>query len=86
MAQQLQKIIVKTKDELGNNIKTVKYEIVLDDNNKPVKEIIGQVEMCVLLENLLRYFNEEKIQKANRKVYFLRPEMAIYHKLYKVIK
>jgi hypothetical protein len=44
-------------------------------------ESIGQVELCILQEFILRYFNQ--IQH-NEKKWFLTPEMAIYHKLYKI--
>jgi hypothetical protein len=55
--------------------------ILLDKSEKPIEETIGHVELCVLLEFVLRYFN--KIKREDKK-WFLTPEMAIYHKLYKI--
>ena len=57
-------------------------QIINDKDGKPVIEIIGHVELCVLIEFILRYFNS---LKREDKKWFLTPEMAIYHKLYKVI-
>jgi hypothetical protein len=44
-------------------------------------EAIGQTELCVYEEFILRYF--DKIKKDNKR-WFLIPSMAIYHKLYKI--
>jgi hypothetical protein len=46
-----------------------------------ITESITQVELCILQEFILRYFN--KISHNDKK-WFLTPEMAIYHKLYKI--
>ena len=56
--------------------------IVVDKDNKPVEEMIGHSEMCVLLELVLRYLND--VVKKDNKKYFVTPELAIYYKLYKV--
>ena len=56
--------------------------IVVDKDEKPVEEMIGHSEMCVLMELVLRYLND--VEKDNKK-YFLTPELAIYYKLYKVL-
>ena len=50
-----------------------------DADGNIVKEAIGQVELCVMQEFILRFF--ETIKK-NNKQWFLTPEMAIYFKLY----
>jgi len=42
-----------------------------------IHEAIGQPELCVLQEFLLRYFNKTK---KNDKIWFVTPEMAIYQK------
>ena len=42
---------------------------------------MGNIELCVLKEIILRYFN---ITERNNKKWFLTPEMAIYHKLYTI--
>ena len=52
-----------------------------DASNKTIKDAVSHTELCVLQEFILRYY--EKIQKDNKK-WFLSPEMAIYHKLYKI--
>ena len=56
--------------------------IVVDKDEKPVEEMIGHSEMCVLMELVLRYLND--VEKDSKK-YFLTPELAIYYKLYKVV-
>ena len=56
--------------------------LLKDSSGKVLQEPIGKVELCILQEFYLRYFDE--IQKNNVK-WFLTPEMAIYHQLYKVI-
>jgi hypothetical protein len=53
-----------------------------NENGHVVQEAIGQIELCVLQEFILRYFNA--IHK-NGKKWFLTPELAIGHKLYKII-
>ena len=53
-----------------------------DANGNITQEAIGQIELCVLQEFILRYFN--KIKK-NGKKWFLTPELAIGYKLYKII-
>ena len=78
------------KDENGKFVKKIVLAIVLDKDEKPVNEIIGHVELCVLLEMMLRYLNDNEIKKntksKNKSIkYFLLPEMAIYYKLYKVL-
>ena len=54
----------------------------LDKNKNVTHEAVGQEELCVIEEFSLRYFNQ--INKNNVK-WFLTPEMAIYHQLYKII-
>ena len=58
-----------TKAEKGANGKDV------------IKEAIGNVELCVLEEFILRLFD---ITERNNKKWFLTPEMAIWHKFYKL--
>lgn len=90
MTPKLRKVEENTKDEKGNIIKITKFDLVLDENENPIEEITGHSELCVLLELILRYLNDEEIKKKNKddknpKVYFLTPEMAIYYKLYKIV-
>ena len=46
-----------------------------------IQEAMGNIELCVLEEFFLRFFNADK---KNGKKWFFTPEMAIYHKLYQV--
>jgi hypothetical protein len=50
-----------------------------DEDGNVISEAIGHVELCVLQEFILRYFNT--IRKDDKK-WMLTPEMAIWHKLY----
>jgi hypothetical protein len=54
---------------------------IKDENGNVIYESVGNDELCVLEELILRYFNESK--RDNKKWLFT-PEMAIYHGLYKV--
>ena len=47
-----------------------------DADGTIVKEAVGQMELCVMEEFLLRYF--ETIKKDGKQ-WFLTPEMAIFH-------
>ena len=53
-----------------------------DKDGNIIREALGQIELCVLQEFILRYY--DKIKKNDKK-WFLTPEMAIYNKLYKII-
>jgi hypothetical protein len=52
-----------------------------DEDGNIISEAVGQVELCVFQEFILRFFNT--IKKNNKK-WFFTPEMAIWHKLYTV--
>ena len=54
---------------------------VKDESGNVLQEAVGNVELCVLEEFILRYFN---ITEHDNKKWFLTPEMAIYHKLYTI--
>ena len=60
----------------NENTKAVK-----DADGNVISEAVGNVELCVLQEFILRYFNA--IKKDEYK-WFLTPEQAILYKLYKV--
>jgi len=60
---------------------TENTKAIKDENGNIIQEAIGNNELCVLEEFILRYFNANK---ENGKKWFLTPEMAIYHKLYTV--
>jgi hypothetical protein len=54
---------------------------VKDADGNIISEAVGNVELCVLQEFILRYFNAIKKDKYK---WFLTPELAIWHKLYKI--
>jgi len=54
---------------------------IKDADGNIITEAIGNVELCVIEEFILRYFNEKN---KNDVKWFLTPEMAIYHKLYTI--
>jgi hypothetical protein len=60
----------------NENTKAVK-----DADGNVISEAVGNVELCVLQEFILRYFNAIKKDNHN---WFLTPELAIWHKLYKI--
>ena len=76
------KNISKLNDILGEekydneNTKAVK-----DADGNVISEAVGNVELCVLQEFILRFFNAIKKDELN---WFLTPEQAILYKLYKV--
>jgi len=76
------KTIKKINDILGfefftkNNTQNIK-----DKTGKIIQETTRGVELCIHLEFMLRYF--DRIKK-NNKIWFVIPEMAIYHNLYNV--
>jgi len=77
---------LKTLNKLNEIIGEKKFtnentKIKKDENGNIINEAIGQTELCVWEEFILRYFNT--IKRENKK-YFFTPEMAIWHKLYTV--
>jgi hypothetical protein len=76
----------KTLNKLNEIIGEKKYtsentKMQKDSDGNVIREATGQIELCVLQEFLLRYFNT--INK-NSKKWFMTPEMAIYHKMYTI--
>jgi hypothetical protein len=71
----LNEIIGETKYTLENT------KAIKDKDRNIVQEAIGNDELCVLEEFILRYLNS--IEEKGKK-WFFTPEMAIYHKLYTV--
>ena len=53
-----------------------------DSDGNVIRDAIGQTELCIFQEFILRYY---EIVKKGGKRWFLTPEMAIYYKLYKII-
>jgi hypothetical protein len=76
---------IKTMNKLNEIIGEEKYTKESTKAQKQGKEIIseavGQVELCILQEFILRYFNS--IKKDGKK-WFLIPELALWHKIYNI--
>jgi hypothetical protein len=71
----------KLNEILGEN-KYTKESTKAQKNGKDViSEAIGQVELCVTLEFLLRYF--DRIKREGKR-WFLTPELAIWNKMYSI--
>ena len=76
------KTLQKINEILGENKYTNENtKVEKDSDGNVIREAVGHVELCVLQEFLLRYFNT--IKREDKK-WFIYPEMAIWHKLYTV--
>ena len=76
------KNILKLNEILGEEKYTNETtKAIKDKDGNIISEAVGNVELCVIEEFILRYFNETQ---ENGKKWFLTPEMAIYHKLYTI--
>ena len=76
------KTLQKINEILGENKYTNENtKIKKDEDGNVIFEAVGQVELCVLQEFILRFFNTIK---RDEKKWFFTPEMAIWHKLYTV--
>ena len=76
----------KTIQKLNSILGETKYtnentKMVKDADGNVIREAVGHTELCVITEFLLRYFD---ITKKDGKKWLLTPEMALYHKLYKI--
>jgi len=76
----------KTMDILNKIVGEERYtkentKILKNEDKNIMQEAVGHVELCVLQEFILRYF--DKIRRNDKK-WFFTPEMAIYHKLYTI--
>ena len=76
----------KTMQILNQIIGEEKYtkentKILKDDDKNVIQDAVGHVELCVMQEFVLRFF--DKIRKNDKK-WFLSPDMALYHKLYTI--
>jgi hypothetical protein len=76
----------KNINKLNEIIGEEKYDnentkAVKDADGNIISEAVGNVELCVLQEFILRYFNAIKKDNYN---WFLTPELAIWNKLYKI--
>jgi hypothetical protein len=75
------KNLAKLNEIIGSERYTNENTKAVKEKGVVVQEAVGNTELCVLEEFILRYFHEVK---RNDKKWFLTPEMAIYHKLYTV--
>jgi hypothetical protein len=76
------KTLQKLNEILGENKYTNENtKAEKDGDGNVIREAVGHVELCVLQEFLLRFFNTIKREDKN---WFINPEMAIWHKLYTV--
>jgi hypothetical protein len=76
------KTLQKINEILGENKYTNENtKAEKDSDGNVIREAVGHVELCVLQEFLLRYFNT--IKREDKK-WFISPEMAIWHKLYTI--
>ena len=67
---------------IGENTYTKETtKLIKDTNGNVLQEAIGQIELCVLQEFMLRYNN---LSNKNNKIWVLTPEMAIFNKIYTV--
>ena len=76
------KNLIKLNEIIGEEKYTIENtKTTKDKDGNIIQEAMGNDELCVLEEFILRYFNT--IEENNKK-WFFTPEMAIYHKLYTV--
>jgi hypothetical protein len=76
------KNLAKLNEIIGENKYTIEStKAIKDEDGNIIQEAMGNDELCVMEEFILRYFN--MIEKNGKKWLFT-PEMAIYHKLYTV--
>jgi hypothetical protein len=73
------KTMQKLNEILGAEIYTKESTKAQKKGKEIISEAVGQVELCVTQEFILRYFNS--IKKEGKK-WFLIPELAIWHKMY----
>lgn len=79
---------IKTIQKINEIMGEIKYtnentKAEKDSDGNVIQEAIGHVELCVLQEFILRYFNTIKRENKN---WFFTPEMAIWHKLYTIFQ
>ena len=79
------KNLTKLNEIVGEEKYTIESTKALkDEDGNIIQEAIGNIELCVLEEFILRFFNEYPKNGKDSKKWFFTPEMAIYHKLYQV--
>jgi superfamily II DNA or RNA helicase/ferredoxin len=76
------KNLTKLNEIIGEDKYTIENtKAMKDEDGNIIQEAVGNVELCVLEEFILRYFN---VSEHNNKKWFLTPELAIYFKLYTI--
>jgi superfamily II DNA or RNA helicase len=79
------KNLTKLNEIIGEQKYTIEStKAIKDEDGNIIQEAMGNLELCVLEEFLLRFFNEHPKNGKDGKKWFLTPEMAIWHKLYTV--
>ena len=77
-----EKTIKKINEILGENkFSNENTKLKKNANGTVISQPVSHTELCVFKEFILRYFD---IIKKDGKKWFLTPELALYHKLYKV--
>ena len=54
---------------------------IVDENKNVIQEAISQIELCIIEEFYMRYYN---LNQHKGRIWFFTPELALYHKLYKI--
>jgi superfamily II DNA or RNA helicase/ferredoxin len=76
------KNLSKLNEIVGEEKYTIKTtKAIKDEDGNIIQEAVGNVELCVFEEFILRYFNAVE---ENGKKWFFTPEMAIWYKLYTI--
>jgi hypothetical protein len=79
------KNLTKLNEIVGEEKYTIENtKAIKDKDGNIIQEAVGNIELCVLEEFILRFFNEYPKNGKDSKKWFFTPEMAIYHKLYQV--
>jgi len=79
------KNLTKLNEIIGEEKYTIENtKAIKDENGNIIQEAMGNIELCVLEEFILRFFNEHPKNGKDGKKWFLTPEMAIWHKLYTI--
>jgi len=75
----------KLNEIIGEEKYTIENtKVIKDKDGNIIKESVGNDELCVMEEFILRFFNIYPDNGKDGKKWFLTPEMAIYHGLYTV--
>ena len=79
------KNLTKLNEILGEEKYTIENtKAIKDKDGNIIQEAMGNIELCVFEEFILRFFNEYPKNGKDGKKWFFTPEMAIWHKLYTI--